>query len=54
MLKRLVVALVGMAMGGLVGLVGALLGYGNSAILMGAVIGGVAFSVGSPRAGKAG
>ena len=53
MLKRLLVALVGMAMGGLVGLVVALMGAGNPAILLGAVLGGLVFSIVAPRVGRA-
>jgi glucose uptake protein GlcU len=53
MLKRLVVALVGMAMGGLAGLVVALMGAGNLAIILGAVVGGLIFSIAAPRVGRA-
>jgi hypothetical protein len=53
MLKRLVVAIVGMAMGGLVGLGVDLMGVGNLAIILGAVIGGLVFSVAAPRVGPA-
>jgi len=53
MLKRLMVALVGMAMGGLAGLVVALMGAGNLAIIVGAVLGGVVFSIAAPRVGRA-
>jgi len=53
MLKRLLVALVGMAMGGLAGLLVDLMGMGNPAILVGAAIGGVVFSIAAPRAGRA-
>ena len=53
MLKRLLVALVGMAMGGLAGLLVDLMGMGNPAILVGAAIGGVIFSIAAPRAGRA-
>lgn len=53
MLKRLMVALVGMAMGGLAGLVVALMGAGNLAIILGAALGGLVFSVAAPRVGRA-
>jgi len=53
MLKRLVVALVGMAMGGLAGLAVALMGAGNVAIIVGAAVGGLVFSVAAPRVGRA-
>ena len=53
MLKRLLVALVGMAMGGLAGLVVALMGAGNLAIVLGAVLGGLVFSIAAPRMGRA-
>ena len=53
MIKRLLVAVVGMAMGGLVGLLVAWLGAGNLAILFGAVLGGLLFSVAAPRMGRA-
>jgi hypothetical protein len=53
MLKRLVVALVGMAMGGLAGLVVALMGVGNMAILLGAALGGIVFFIAAPRVGRA-
>ncbi len=53
MFKRLLVAVVGMAMGGLVGLLVAFLGVGNLAILLGAVVGGIVFSVAAPRLGRA-
>jgi len=53
MLKRLMVALVGMAMGGLAGLVVALMGAGNWAIILGAALGGLVFSVAAPRVGRA-
>ena len=52
MLKRLLVALVGMAMGGLIGLGGALLGLGNVAVVLGAVLGGLVFAIAAPRAGR--
>jgi len=50
MLKKLLVALVGMAMGGLVGLLVAFMGAGNLAIILGAVLGGLVFSIGVARA----
>jgi glucose uptake protein GlcU len=53
MLKRLVVTLVGMAMGGLAGLVVALMGAGNLAVILGAVLGGLVFSIAAPRVGRA-
>jgi glucose uptake protein GlcU len=53
MVKRLLVALVGMAMGGLAGLVVALMGAGNLAILLGAALGGLVFSIAAPRLGRA-
>ena len=53
MLKRLLVALVGMAMGGLAGLIVDLMGAGNPAILVGAVLGGLIFSIAVPRVGRA-
>jgi len=53
MIKRLLVAVVGMAMGGLVGLLVAWLGAGNLAILLGAALGGLLFSVAAPRMGRA-
>ena len=53
MLKRLMVALVGMAMGGLAGLVVALMGAGNLAIVLGAAVGGLVFSIAAPRVGRA-
>jgi glucose uptake protein GlcU len=53
MLKRLLVALVGMAMGGLAGLVVMLMGAGNLAILLGAALGGLVFSIAAPRMGRA-
>jgi glucose uptake protein GlcU len=53
MLRRLLVALVGMAMGGLAGLVVALMGAGNPAILLGAALGGLVFSIAAPRMGRA-
>jgi glucose uptake protein GlcU len=53
MLKRLLVALVGMAMGGLAGLVVALMGAGNIAIVLGAALGGLVFSIAAPRVGRA-
>jgi hypothetical protein len=53
MIKRLLVAVVGMAMGGLVGLLVAFLGAGNAAILWGAALGGLVFAFAAPRAGRA-
>jgi len=53
MLKRLMVALVGMAMGGLAGLAVALMGAGNLAIVLGAALGGLVFSIAAPRVGRA-
>ncbi len=53
MVKRLVVALVGMAMGALVGLGVALAGVGNLAIILGAALGGLIFSIAAPRVGRA-
>ncbi|HUO32760.1 MAG TPA: hypothetical protein VMU80_26335 [Bryobacteraceae bacterium] len=54
MLKRLLVALVGMAMGGLAGLLIDLMGAGNLAVLLGAVLGGLVFSIAAPRVGRSG
>jgi Na+(H+)/acetate symporter ActP len=42
-----------MAMGGLAGLVVALMGAGNLAIILGAVVGGLVFSIAAPRVGRA-
>ena len=53
MIKRILVALVGMAMGGLAGLAVALMGAGNVAIIVGAAVGGLVFSVAAPRVGRA-
>ena len=53
MVKKVLVALVGMAMGGMVGLGAALMGAGNLAILAGAALGGVVFSIAAPRVGRA-
>ena len=53
MIKRILVALVGMAMGGLIGLLVDLLGAGNLAILLGAALGGLVFSIAAPRVGPA-
>jgi glucose uptake protein GlcU len=53
MIKRLLVALVGMAMGGLAGLMVDLMGVGNPAILIGAALGGLVFSIAAPRVGRA-
>jgi hypothetical protein len=52
MLKKVLVALVGTAMGGLVGLGAALLGAGSVAIVAGAVLGGLLFSIGVPWLGR--
>jgi len=52
-IKRLLVAVVGMGMGGLIGLLVALLGAGNPAILWGAALGGLVFSLAAPRIGRA-
>ncbi len=52
MVKRLLVALVGMAMGGLLGLGVAWIGVGNPAILVGAALGGLVFSIAAPRLGR--
>jgi glucose uptake protein GlcU len=52
MVKRLLVALVGMAMGGLAGLLVAFMGVGNRAIIVGAVLGGLVFSIVAPRVGR--
>ncbi len=43
MAKRLLGAVVGLAMGGLVGLVGALLGGGNTAVIVGGILGAIIF-----------
>ena len=53
MLKRLLVALVGTAMGGSVGLGAALMGLDNIAILVGAALGCLVFSIAAPRVGRA-
>ena len=53
MIKRLLVALVGMAMGGLAGLMVDLMGVGNPAILIGAALGGLVFSIAAPLVGRA-
>ena len=53
MIKRLLAAVVGMAMGGLVGLLVAWLGAGNLAILLGAAAGGLLFLFAAPRMGPA-
>ena len=45
-------ALVGMAMGALVGLGAAMMGLGNPAIVAGAALGGVVFLIAAPRAGR--
>jgi len=52
MLKKLAVALVGMAMGALAGVFVAMMGAGNLAIILGAAAGAAAFSIGISRAGK--
>ncbi|MGO4883775.1 MAG: hypothetical protein ACLP59_23585 [Bryobacteraceae bacterium] len=52
MLKILAVALVGMAMGSLAGLFVAMMGAGNLAIILGAVLGGLVFSIAAPRVGR--
>jgi glucose uptake protein GlcU len=53
MIKAILVALVGMGMGGMVGLLVDLLGAGNLAILLGAALGGLVFSFAAPRIGRA-
>jgi len=53
MLRRLLVALVCMAMDGLAGLGVALIGAGNLAIILGAALGGLVFSIAAPRVGRA-
>jgi hypothetical protein len=53
MLKRLLVTLVGMAMGGMAGLMFDLMGVGNPAILVGAALGGLVFLIGAPYVGRA-
>jgi hypothetical protein len=53
MIKAILVALVGMGMGAMVGLLAALLGAGNLAIVLGAAAGGLVFSVAAPRIGRA-
>lgn len=52
MLKILAVALVGIAMGALGGLFVALMGAGNLAIILGAILGGLVFSIAAPRVGR--
>jgi hypothetical protein len=52
-IKRVLVAVVGMAMGGLVGLLVSLLGLGNLAIFLGVVLGGLIFFFAVPRMGGA-
>jgi len=52
MIKAILVALVGMGMGAMVGLLVALLGGGNLAILLGAALGGLVFSIAAPRLGR--
>ena len=51
MIKRILLAVVGLAMGGLIGLLPALLGIGTPAIIGGAVLGALVFSIGAPRLG---
>jgi hypothetical protein len=53
MLRRVLVALVGMAMGGLIGVGAAMAGLGNAAIVVSAVLGGLVFSIAAPRVGRA-
>ncbi len=53
MIKTILVALVGMGMGGMVGLLADVLGAGNLAIVLGAAAGGLVFSVAAPRIGRA-
>ena len=53
MIKTILVALVGMGMGAMIGLLVALLGGGNLAILLGAALGGLVFSFAAPRIGRA-
>jgi hypothetical protein len=52
MIKTILVALVGMGMGGMVGLLVDLLGVGNLAIFLGAALGGLVFSFAAPRIGR--
>ena len=52
MLKRLLLAVVGMAMGGLAGLLFDLIGLGNAAIVFGALAGGLIFALAAPRLAK--
>ncbi|HTQ53599.1 MAG TPA: hypothetical protein VMI94_04010 [Bryobacteraceae bacterium] len=49
MLRRLLVTLVGMAMGGLIGLGATMVGWGRIPIVVGAVLGGAVFFIGIPR-----
>ena len=49
MVKRLLLAIVGTAMGGLAGLLVAFLGAGNLAIFLGAAAGAVVFAFVLPR-----
>jgi hypothetical protein len=51
MWKKLLLAIVGMAMGALAGLIVALLGAGNLAILAGAAVGACVFVYAVPRLG---
>ncbi len=53
MLRILLVALVGTAIGGLVGLGFAMMGLGNRAIVTGAVLGALVFSIGAQWAKRA-
>jgi hypothetical protein len=53
MVKRILVAVVGMGMGAMAGLIVALLGVGNAAVVWGAAVGGVVFSLAAPRMGRA-
>jgi hypothetical protein len=53
MIKTILVALVGMGMGGMIGLLADVLGAGNLAILLGAALGGLVFSFAAPRIGRA-
>ena len=53
MVKTILLALVGMGMGAMVGLLAALFGAGNLAILLGAAMGGLVFCIVAPRIGRA-
>jgi len=53
MLKKILVALVGTAMGGLIGLGADFMGAGKLAIMAGAAVGGLVFLIAAPRAGRA-